>query len=61
MKAAVVQRAGERPVLADFDTPRAMPGHQLVDLSASALSRLARARASGAHYSSDGRHPFVAG
>lgn len=61
MKAAVVHRAGERPTYAEFEPPRALPGHRLIDVSASALSRLAQARASGAHYSSTGGFPFVAG
>lgn len=61
MKAAVVHRAGERPTYAEFEPPRALPGHRLIDVSASALSRLAQARSSGAHYSSTGGFPFVAG
>ncbi|MBN3826080.1 zinc-binding alcohol dehydrogenase family protein [Burkholderia sp. Ac-20384] len=61
MKAAVVTGAGERPVHMEFEAPRAMPGHRLIDVTASALSRIAQARASGTHYSSDGRYPFVVG
>ncbi|AIO69300.1 quinone oxidoreductase family protein [Burkholderia oklahomensis] len=61
MKAAVVQGAGQRPSYTEFDPPHASPGHRVIDVSASALSRLAQARASGAHYSSTGRFPFVAG
>ncbi|MCA8257062.1 zinc-binding alcohol dehydrogenase family protein [Burkholderia sp. AU31624] len=61
MKAAVVTGAGERPVHMEFDAPRAMPGHCLIDVTASALSRIAQGRASGTHYSSDGRYPFVVG
>ncbi|MCV9992671.1 zinc-binding alcohol dehydrogenase family protein, partial [Burkholderia pseudomallei] len=52
MKAAIVNGAGERPVHAEVESPRAVPGHRLVDVTASALSRLAQARASGSHYSS---------
>ncbi|WP_126283373.1 quinone oxidoreductase family protein [Burkholderia stagnalis] len=61
MKAAIVNGAGERPVHAEFESPRALPGHRLVDVTASALSRLAQARASGSHYSSTDGFPFVAG
>ncbi|MBZ5789002.1 zinc-binding alcohol dehydrogenase family protein [Burkholderia contaminans] len=61
MKAAVVTGAGERPVHMEFDAPSAMPGHSLIDVTASALSRIAQARASGTHYSSDARYPFVVG
>jgi NADPH:quinone reductase-like Zn-dependent oxidoreductase len=61
MKAAVVTGAGERPVHMEFEAPGALPGHQLIDVTASALSRLAQGRASGAHYSSGGQFPFVVG
>ncbi|MFP3505257.1 quinone oxidoreductase family protein [Burkholderia sp. SIMBA_062] len=61
MKAAVVTGAGERPVHMEFDAPHAMPGHCLIDVTASALSRLAQGRAAGTHYSSERRYPFVVG
>lgn len=61
MKAAVVTGAGVRPVHMEFDAPHAMPGHSLIDVTASALSRIAQGRAAGTHYSSDGRYPFVVG
>ncbi|MGS0891063.1 quinone oxidoreductase family protein [Burkholderia stagnalis] len=61
MKAAVVTGAGERPVQMEFEPPHAMPGHRLIDVTASALSRLAQGRAAGTHYSSGGSYPFVAG
>jgi len=61
MKAAVVTRAGEPPVYADFDPPPATAGHLLIDVEACALSHVTRARASGTHYSSAGGFPFVAG
>lgn len=61
MKAAVVTSAGERPVHMEFDAPHAMPGHRLIDVTASALSRIAQGRAAGTHYSSDRRYPFVVG
>ncbi|WP_105132934.1 quinone oxidoreductase family protein [Burkholderia sp. BE12] len=61
MKAAVVTGVGERPVHMEFDAPHATPGHRLIDVTASALSRLAQGRAAGTHYSSDRRYPFVVG
>lgn len=61
MKAAVVTQAGRTPVFGDFPEPVAQAGELSVTVSAAALSPLARARASGAHYSSGGAFPFVAG
>ncbi|OED18954.1 zinc-binding alcohol dehydrogenase family protein [Burkholderia sp. A2] len=61
MKAAVVEGAGQRPVYTAFEPPRAMPGHRLIDVTASALSRIAQGRAAGTHYSSVGGYPFVVG
>ncbi|WP_109480479.1 zinc-binding alcohol dehydrogenase family protein [Paraburkholderia sp. C35] len=61
MKAAVVTQAGQMPAYGDFDAPSAESGYVLVDVEASALSHVTRAKASGSHYSSTGRFPFVAG
>ena len=61
MKAAIVQGTGQTPVFGDFAEPQAGPGEQRIRVKASALSQLARARASGTHYSSSGSFPFVAG
>ncbi|HZZ09664.1 MAG TPA: zinc-binding alcohol dehydrogenase family protein [Paraburkholderia sp.] len=61
MKAAVVKAAGERPVYADFDRPAALAGHEVIQVSACALSLVTRSIASGKHYSSTGIFPFVAG
>jgi NADPH:quinone reductase-like Zn-dependent oxidoreductase len=61
MKAAVVSAAGEMPAYGDFETPVAKAGEELIAVRASALSNLTRSRASGAHYSSDGVFPAVAG
>ncbi|AOI62896.1 quinone oxidoreductase family protein [Burkholderia territorii] len=61
MKAAVVTGVGERPAYMTFDAPRAMAGHRLIRVSASALSRLAQGRAAGTHYSAGTGYPFVAG
>ncbi|GGP27949.1 quinone oxidoreductase family protein [Silvimonas amylolytica] len=61
MKAAVVTAAGQLPVFTDFEQPIAKEGQYLVRVAASALSQLARAKASGTHYSSHAVFPFVAG
>jgi NADPH:quinone reductase-like Zn-dependent oxidoreductase len=61
MKAAVVKGLGERPVYAEFDAPIAAEDVCLIDVTASALSHVTRARAAGMHYSSAQSYPFVAG
>lgn len=61
MKAAVVKDAGQAPVYEEFAEPVAAAGESRVTVSASALSHLAKNRASGRHYSSSGKFPFVAG
>jgi NADPH:quinone reductase-like Zn-dependent oxidoreductase len=61
MKAAVVTAAGQLPAFTDFENPAPLEGHCIVDVSASALSIVARGRAAGNHYSSTRAFPFVAG
>ena len=61
MKAAVVKGAGQPPVYENFDRPNALAGHHLIDVAASALSRITRSKAAGSHYSASGAFPFVAG
>ncbi|MGF6773640.1 NADPH:quinone reductase-like Zn-dependent oxidoreductase [Paraburkholderia sp. GAS199] len=61
MKAAVVEAAGKRPVYTEFERPAPLAGHRIVDVTASALSHVARSKASGSHYSSASAFPFVAG
>ncbi len=61
MRAAIVSRAGQPPVYAEFAEPVPEAGEVLVSVATAALSPLARARASGTHYSSTNRFPFVAG
>jgi NADPH:quinone reductase-like Zn-dependent oxidoreductase len=61
MKAAIVTAAGKTPVYGDFPTPIAKAGEELITVRASALSHLTKSRASGAHYSSDGVYPLIAG
>jgi NADPH:quinone reductase-like Zn-dependent oxidoreductase len=61
MKAAIVTGPNQVPVYGDFKEPIAQAGHELITVKASALSNLAKSRASGAHYSSSGLFPMVAG
>lgn len=61
MKAAIVTAAGKTPVYGDFNEPVARDGEELITVSASALSHFSKSRSSGAHYSSDGVFPAVAG
>lgn len=61
MKAAIVLGAGQTPVYGDFPEPAPSPGEQRIAVTAAALSPLVKSRASGAHYSSSGQFPFVAG
>jgi NADPH:quinone reductase-like Zn-dependent oxidoreductase len=61
MKAAIVQGLGQTPVYADFADPAPASGEVRLTVIASALSPLVKGRASGAHYSSSGKFPFVVG
>jgi NADPH:quinone reductase-like Zn-dependent oxidoreductase len=61
MKAAIIKGAGQSPVYEEFADPVAYAGESRVAVSAAALSRLAKNRASGKHYSSSGAFPFVVG
>ena len=61
MKAAVINTPGAAPVYGEFPEPVATAGFEVVMVSASALSHLSKARASGTHYSSGGAFPAVAG
>jgi NADPH:quinone reductase-like Zn-dependent oxidoreductase len=61
MKAAVVRNYERVPEYGDFEEPIARTGEILVAVKAAALSRLVQSQASGQHYSSDGRFPFVPG
>jgi NADPH:quinone reductase-like Zn-dependent oxidoreductase len=61
MKAAIVERAGQAPVYGEFGEPVAAPGLALVRVTAAAISHVTKGRASGAHYSADGRLPLVPG
>jgi NADPH:quinone reductase-like Zn-dependent oxidoreductase len=61
MKAAVVLGAGRTPRYADFSEPMPDADESLIAVTAAAISQVVRSRASGQHYSSSGRFPFVAG
>jgi NADPH:quinone reductase-like Zn-dependent oxidoreductase len=61
MKAAIVTAPGTTPVYGDFEKPIAKQGEELIAVRAAALSTFTRARATGAHYSSSGIFPAVAG
>ena len=61
MKAAIVRSYERDPEYGDFEEPIAKNDEILVTVKAAALSRLVQAQASGKHYSSDGRLPFVPG
>lgn len=61
MKAAVVLRAGQTPVYADFPEPLPSTGESRVTVTAAAISHVVKSRASGMHYSSSGQFPFVVG
>jgi NADPH:quinone reductase-like Zn-dependent oxidoreductase len=62
MQAAVITSFDHPPRYTHIGEPvPEMPGEMLVDVLAAGLHHLTRGRASGAHYSSTGRPPLVAG
>jgi len=61
MKAGIITAAGKSPVYGDFNEPLASEGHELIAVSASALSQFSKSRSSGSHYSASGAFPSVAG
>jgi len=61
MKAAIVTGAGKTPIYGEFNEPELKAGEELIHVTASALSQLTKGRASGAHYSSAGQFPAIAG
>jgi NADPH:quinone reductase-like Zn-dependent oxidoreductase len=61
MKAAVITRPGGTPLFADFDDPVPQRDEELIAVTASALSHVAKSRASGSHYASPGSLPAVVG
>ncbi len=61
MKAGIIRAAGTTPVYGDFEAPVASEGKAVIAVRAAALSPLAKSRAAGSHYSSEGMYPAVAG
>lgn len=61
MKAAIVRAFGQPPEYGEMDAPAAGEGEVLVATTASAISQLVRAQASGRHYSSSKTLPAVPG
>ncbi len=61
MKAAIVESARQTPVYRDFDDPAPSEGESRITVTAAAISHVVKSRASGTHYSSSGRFPFVVG
>ncbi len=61
MRAAIVRARGQRPELGDWPEPVVGPGATLVEVTAVAVSPLARSRAAGVHYSQQSVFPLVAG
>ena len=61
MKAAIVQQAGQSPVYGEFEAPIPAAGETPIRVTASAISPVAKSRASGTHYSARNQFPFVPG
>ncbi|MEK5438703.1 MULTISPECIES: quinone oxidoreductase family protein [Paenibacillus] len=61
MKAAIVKKKGTIPVMGHFDSPVATGGQVIINVSATALSRVSKFRSMGKHYSSEVNFPIVAG
>ena len=61
MKAAIVEQAEQRPRYGDFPEPTPAPDEVCINVTAAALTPLARARAAGTHYSAGGSYPLIAG
>lgn len=61
MKAAIVSSYSEPPRYADSDDPVPGPGEVLIHVTAAGLHPIVKAMASGKHYGSTGKFPFIAG
>ncbi|WP_256759509.1 zinc-binding alcohol dehydrogenase family protein [Cohnella sp. WQ 127256] len=61
MRAAIVKEKGVIPVMGQFDSPVAIEGEVIVNVTATALSRVSKFRSMGLHYSSTAHFPIVAG
>jgi NADPH:quinone reductase-like Zn-dependent oxidoreductase len=61
MKAAVIHSYGTAPRFDDFPEPTPRGSEQVIEVTAAAISNLARSRVAGTHYSDHGHLPAVAG
>ncbi|MBK5567154.1 zinc-binding alcohol dehydrogenase family protein [Ensifer sp. SSB1] len=61
MKAAIVAAMGREPVLGEVSPPAPLFGENWIKVTAAAISHVAKARVSGAHYSANEVFPFVVG
>jgi len=61
MNAAVVRSFGQPPHYEQFEVPQPTAGEQLVDVLAAGLHPRVRSGAAGAHYTSTGKLPMIAG
>lgn len=61
MKAAIVTSPGTKPTYGEFQNPTSSDGHEVIAVTAAALTNLTKGRAAGSHYSADNHYPFVPG
>jgi NADPH:quinone reductase-like Zn-dependent oxidoreductase len=61
VKAAVVTGPNQVPAYRDFSDPEPQQGHELISVTAAALTHLTKGLASGAHYAAGGVFPKVVG
>ena len=61
MKAAVLSAPGKNPAYGEFREPILRDGEVRITVSAASLNHVTRGRAAGAHYSSNGGIPAIAG
>jgi len=61
MRAAIVKKKGTVPAMGYFALPVATAGEVVINVTATALSRVSKFRSMGIHYSSEVHFPIVAG
>ncbi len=61
MRAAVIQRLGDPPLVEERDEPEPAPGFALIEVAAAALNPLDLAIAAGRHYGGSPSTPYVPG
>jgi NADPH2:quinone reductase len=61
MRAAVVERIGELPVVKDVDEPRRQPGQTLIEVTAAPINPIDITTAAGTYPGGSPETPFVAG